>query len=89
MVPLISDNSQSDPPILLSRLVFVGSSPLYFDSAILFHLDDEVAVLGVDAGVVLGPLARGLRASVAGHGDGELVVLKGFHVVEVVARRLG
>ena len=48
-----------------------------------------MAVLGVDAGVVLGPLARGLRASVAGHGDGELVVLKGFHVVEVVARRLG
>ena len=55
----------------------------------IFHLDDEVAVLGVNAGVVLRPLARGLGAAVAGHGDGKLVVLEGLHVVEVVARRLG
>jgi hypothetical protein len=38
----------------------------------MYHLDDEVSVLRVDAGVVLGPLASRLRASIAGNRNGEL-----------------
>jgi len=53
-----------------------------------FDLDGEVSILGVDASVVLGPLAGGLWAAVASHSDGEVVSLKGLHIVHVVARRL-
>jgi hypothetical protein len=48
-----------------------------------------MSIFGVDSGVVLGPLASRLGASVALDGDDELVGLEGLHVVQVVARRLG
>jgi hypothetical protein len=48
-----------------------------------------MSIFGVDSGVILGPLASRLGASVALDGDDELVGLEGLHVVQVVARRLG